>query len=37
MKDFTEALEVCPFLSTPHWERHLLFLVLGKEKVKKLI
>lgn len=33
MKDFNEALEVCPFVATPHWERHLIYLVQGKEKV----
>ncbi len=33
MADLTEALSVYPRLSSPHWEKHLLYLIQGKTKV----
>ena len=33
MSDFNEALSLSKSLVQPHWERHLLYLIQGKEKV----
>lgn len=37
MNDMNESLRVQPSLGQVHWERHLLYLIQGEDKVYKVI